>query len=96
MICVVYTVWVRFFLRDTKQMNAPPLSSNTVTTPLSPPVWGDLAAPDSLAVTVSACLISLVAAASANYLPQSSQYQYSILPPAVFVAALAGICFRLA
>lgn len=52
--------------------------------------WG------SLAVTVSARVISLVAAASAKYLPQQPQYQYSLLPSASVVAATAGKCCKFA
>ncbi len=50
--------------------------------------WG------SFAVTVSARVISLVAAASAKYLPQPPQYQYSMLPSSATVAAFASMCFR--
>ena len=42
-------------------------------------------------------MISCVAVASLSlkYLPQPSQYQYSILPSVVLVAAVAGKCFKL-
>lgn len=50
--------------------------------------WG------SLAVTVAALVISLVAAASEKYLPQPSQYQYAMLPSSAAVAAFASMCFR--
>ena len=50
--------------------------------------WG------SLAVTVSAWVISLAAAASAKYLPQPPQYQYYLLPSASVVAATAGKCCK--
>ena len=50
--------------------------------------WG------SLAVTVSAWVISAFAAASEKYFLQPSQYQYSMLPSAAAVAAFASMCFR--
>lgn len=50
--------------------------------------WG------SLAVTVSARVISVSAAASEKYLPQPPQYQYSLLPSASVVAATAGKCCK--
>lgn len=50
--------------------------------------WG------SLAVTVSARVISVFAAASEKYLPQPPQYQYSLLPSASVVAATAGKCCK--
>lgn len=52
--------------------------------------WG------SLAVTVSAWVISVFAAASEKYLLQSPQCQYSMLPSSAAVAAYASMCFRLA
>lgn len=48
----------------------------------------------SFAVTVSALAISLVPSLSEKYLPQPSQYQYSMLPSSAAVAAFASICFR--
>lgn len=50
--------------------------------------WG------SLAVTVSARVISVFAAASEKYLLQSPQCQYSMLPSSAAVAAFAAMCFR--
>ena len=50
--------------------------------------WG------GLAVTVSAWVISLVAAASEKYFFQPPQYQYAMLPSAAAVAAFASMCFR--
>ena len=50
--------------------------------------WG------SLAVTVSARVISVFAAASEKYLLQSPQCQYSMLPSSAAVAAFASMCFR--
>lgn len=51
------------------------------------PVCGDLESSFSFAVTMSAFLISFVPFLSLKYLPQPSQYQYSMLPSAVAVAS---------
>ena len=48
----------------------------------------------TFAVTVSACVISAVHASSLKYLPHTVQCQYSILPSAVQVAAVAATCSR--
>ena len=74
-------------------VTAPPLTNSSVihrSTLLVSPVWGDFESSFSFVVTVSAFLISFVPSLSLKYLPQPSQYQYSILPSVVLVAAFAG------
>ena len=42
-------------------------------------------------IMVSSLLISLVRASSLKYLPHTGQYQYSLFPASVAVAALASV-----
>ena len=95
-----------FLLTTVVPMAAPPLANNRAIHSarlLVSPVPGDLGSSSGFAdaellfrfaVTVSALLISFVPSLSLKYLPQPSQYQYSILPSATQVAAFAGMCFK--
>ena len=93
-----YLLYFFFLLTTVVPMAAPPLTNSKAIHKarlLVSPVWGGLESSFSFAVTVSAFLISLVPSLSLKYLPQPSQYQYSILPSVVLVAAFAGKCFKL-
>ena len=91
-----YSAECFFFLRIIAvPVTTPPLiNSNAIHNIrlLLSPVCGDFGSSGSLAVTVAALVISLVAAASAKYLPQFSQCQNSILPSASLVTAFVSIC----
>ena len=92
-----YLLYFFFFPTTVVPMAAPPLTSSRAihkAEPLVSPVWGDLGSSFSFAVTVSAFLISFVPSLWLKYLPQPSQYQYSLLPSVVLVAAFAGKCFK--
>ena len=103
---VDYLLYFFLLLKTVVPMAAPPLANSRAIHSarlLVSPVPGDLgsssgfAAAEPLfrfAVTVSAFLISFVPSLSLKYLPQPSQYQYSILPSATQVAAFAGMCFQ--
>ena len=89
-----------FFLLTAKvPANAPPLTHSRA---IHRDIWllssvlGESEEPSSFnfSVTVSAFEISLVASLSLKYFLQPSQYQYSMFPSAVLVAAFAGKCLR--
>ena len=93
-----YLLYFFFLLTAVVPIAAQPLTNSNASHKarlLVSPVCGDLESSFSFAVTVSAFLISFVPPLSLKYLPQPSQYQYSILPSVVFVAVFAGKCFKL-